>query len=60
MVKHGGTNMIRSVKIKPDQPEELEAILPVDRVVEIDDSGRCSLADTQFVITDDLILEVVA
>lgn len=52
--------MIRSVKIKPDQPEELEAILPVDRVVEIDDSGRCSLADTQFVITDDLILEVVA
>ena len=47
--------MIRSVKIKPDQPEELEAILPVDRVVEIDDSGRCSLFDQQIMIADDQI-----
>lgn len=51
--------MIRSVKIKPDQPEELEAILPADRVVEIDDSGRCSLFDQQIIITDDQIEEVV-
>lgn len=51
--------MIRSVKIKPDQPAELEAILPVDRVVEIDNSGRCSLFDQQIIITDDQIEEVV-
>lgn len=51
--------MIRSVKIKPDQIADLEAILPVDRVVEIDDSGRCSLFDQQIIITDDQIAEVV-
>lgn len=51
--------MTRSVKIKPDQPEELEAILPVDRVVEIDDSGHCSLFDQQIIIADDQIEEVV-
>lgn len=51
--------MIRSVKLKPDQPAELEAILPVDRVVEIDNSGRCSLFDQQIIITDDQIEEVV-
>lgn len=47
--------MIRSVKIKPDQSAELEAMLPVDRVVEIDDEGRCSLFDQQIMITDDQI-----
>ena len=47
--------MIRSVKIKPGQPEELEAILPVDRVVEIDDTGRCSLFDQQIMIAADHI-----
>lgn len=52
--------MIRSVKLIAALPEELEAVLTADRVVEIDESGRCNLADTQFVITDDLILEVVA
>ena len=51
--------MIRSVKIKPGQAAELEAIMPVDRVVEIDDSGRCSLFDQQIIITDDQIEEVV-
>ena len=51
--------MIRSVKLKPDQPAELEAILPVDRVVEIDNSGRCSLFDQQIIIADDQIEEVV-
>lgn len=51
--------MIRSVKIKPDQSAELEAILPVDRVVEIDNSGRCSLFDRQIIITDDQIEVVV-
>jgi len=47
--------MIRSVKIKPDQYAELEAILPVDRVVEIDEEGRCSLADSQLIIDEDQI-----
>ena len=47
--------MIRSVKIKPDQPAELEAILPIDRVVEIGEEGRCSLADSQLIIDEDQI-----
>lgn len=51
--------MMKSVLVKPDQSPELEAILPVDRVVEIDDSGRCSLFDQQIIITDDQIAEVV-
>lgn len=51
--------MIRSVKLKPDQPADLEAILPIDRVAEIDEEGRCSLADSQLIITDDQIAEVV-
>ena len=51
--------MIRSVRIKSGQVAELEAIMPVDRVVEIDDSGRCSLFDQQIIITDDQIEEVV-
>lgn len=47
--------MVRSVKLIAALPEELEAALPVDRVVEIDDSGRCSLFDQQIMITDDQI-----
>lgn len=47
--------MIRSVKIKWNQPIEIEAILPVDRVVEIDESGRCSLSDQQIVFTAEQI-----
>lgn len=48
--------MIRSVKIKPGQTEELE-IPPAGRVVEIDDSGCCSLFDQQIIITADQIEE---
>jgi hypothetical protein len=51
--------MIRSVKIKPDQDPELESILPTDRVVEIDELGRCSLYDQQLVIADSQIEEVM-
>lgn len=51
---------IRSVKLKYGLPPELEAVLPIDRVVEIDDAGRASLADTQFIITEEQIEEVVA
>lgn len=43
--------MIRSVKLIPDTGNpELEAVIPSDRVVEIDEAGRCSLSDMQFVI----------
>lgn len=42
--------MTYSVKIKLLQPAELEALLPVDRIVEIDEFGRCSLFDLQIVI----------
>lgn len=51
--------MVRSVKIKPNQLAELEALLPVDRIVEVDEFGRCSLFDQQIVITDSQI-EVTA
>ena len=50
--------MMKSVLVKPDQSPELEAILPIDRVVEIDEEGRCSLADSQLIITEDQIEEV--
>jgi hypothetical protein len=50
--------MIRSVKIKLMQSPELEALLPIDRVIEIDDMGRCSLYDQQLII-DDQIGEVL-
>ena len=49
---------MKSVLVKPDQSPELEAILPIDRVVEIDEEGRCSLADSQLIITEDQIEEV--
>lgn len=48
--------MIRSVKLIADTGNsELEERLPVDRVVEIDESGRCSLHDTQFIIYPEAI-----
>lgn len=50
---------MKSVLIKPDQPAELEAVLPIDRVIEVEDSGYCALADQQFFITEDQIAEVV-
>lgn len=52
--------MIRSVKIKLMQPTELEALLPIDRIVEVDELGRCSLYDQQLVIADSQIEEVVS
>ena len=49
---------MKSIKVKPMQSEELELLLPVDRVVEIDEHGRCSLYDRQILITDNQIEEV--
>ena len=51
---------MQSVKIKLMQSAELEAVLPIDRVVEIDEYGRTSLCDQQFVIADSQIEAVVA
>ena len=46
---------MRIVTIKPDVREELEALLPVDRVIEIDERGYVSLYDTEFYITEEEI-----
>ena len=44
--------MFSSVKLVDDTGDAaLEAVVPVDRVVEIDEAGRCSLADQSFIIT---------
>lgn len=51
--------MIKSVLVKPNQSPELEAVISDDRVVEISDAGFTSLADQQFLITEDMIAEVV-
>lgn len=50
---------MRSVKVKLMQTEELELLLPIDRVVEIDEYGRCSLYDQQIIITTDQIEGVI-
>jgi hypothetical protein len=48
--------MTRSVRLLPNIGNaELEAVIPIDRVVEIDDFGTCSLADQQFTITESMI-----
>lgn len=48
-----------TVTIKPNVREELEAVLPHDRVVEIDDRGYVSLSDKEFYITSEEILDGV-
>ena len=50
---------MKSVLIKQNQYPELEAVIPDDRVVEISEAGLTSLADQQFLITEDMIAEVV-
>lgn len=48
--------MITSVTLIADTfNAELEAVVPIDRVVEIDEAGRCSLADQGFIITTAMI-----
>ncbi len=52
--------MMRSVKLIPNTGNpELEAVLPPDRVVEINKDMRLYLADSQFLITEDAIEEVI-
>lgn len=46
---------MRSVTIKPNVRAELEAVLPIDRVIEIDERGYVSLFDTEFYILEEEI-----
>lgn len=48
-----------TVTIKLGVREELEAVLPHDRVIEIDDRGYVSLSDKEFYITSEEILDGV-
>lgn len=45
-----------NVKIKPNQDQELEDRLPIDRIVEVN-NGVTYLYDTEFKITEDMIGE---
>ena len=51
--------MIKSIKIKPGQSEEFEAVCPADRVVEVSGDWLCYLADMQFLINPDMIQSTV-
>ncbi len=50
--------MFRSVELGT-MPDEIEAVMTSDRIVEIDETGHCVLADIQFVVTDDQIIRQV-
>lgn len=49
---------MQNVILKQTDNAELEAILPPDRVISID-NGIVYLADTQFYISDDMIQETL-
>ena len=46
---------MRDIKIKITDNSELEAVMPIDRVVSIDNNNIVYLADTAFSITEDMI-----
>ena len=47
-----------TVELNPTDNEELETVVPNDRVVEVK-FGICYLADTQFIITNDMIKRII-
>ena len=49
-----GVNM-RDIIVKITDNSELEAVMPTDRVVSIDNNNIVYLADTAFSITEDMI-----
>lgn len=49
-----GVNM-RDIIVKITDNSELEAVMPIDRVVSIDNNNIVYLADTAFSITEDMI-----
>ena len=46
---------MRDVVVKITDSSELEAVIPIDRVVSIDNNNIVYLADTAFSITEDMI-----
>lgn len=50
---------MRDVKLKITEDQELETLIPINRVVTIDNNGYAYLYDTCIVITEDMIEEVL-
>lgn len=48
-----------NVIILPNQSLDLEEKLPIDRCVTVDDNSVTNLYDTEFVISKDMIQEIV-
>ena len=46
---------MRDIIVKITDNPELEAVMPIDRVVSIDNNNIVYLADTAFSITEDMI-----
>ena len=46
---------MRDILVKITDNTELEAVVPVDRVVTIDDNNLVYLADTAYIIEEDMI-----
>ena len=46
---------VRDIILKQTSNDELEAVLPVDRVITIDINNVVYLSDTAFTITEDMI-----
>ena len=46
---------MRDIIVKITDSSELEAVMPIDRVVSIDNNNIVYLADTAFSITEDMI-----
>ena len=46
---------MRDIILKQTSNDELEAVLPVDRVITIDNNNIVYLADTVFSITEDMV-----
>ena len=46
---------VRDILLKQTSNDELEAVLPVDRVITIDINNVAYLSDTAFTITEDMI-----
>ena len=46
---------MRDIILKQTSNDALEAVLPVDRVITIDENNLVYLSDTAFAITEDMI-----
>ena len=50
---------MRDIKVKQTTNNELESVMPIDRVTSIDSNNIVYLGDTQFVIDESQIEEVI-